>query len=178
GAIIALGARMAIMHQRGQGAFAIGRIGVVLVVVVGISAVSAILPAALPAGPQAGQGAVALLQNALWWPMLMAMLVGVVVGAIRIVWEGRMEPGKDVLRNLIQLLLVSGAGLSVLSLLVAAGDEFSTWIVALGMDGGDFGENIMALIGLSGATMPGSILSILMLALILMLVMVLVSLFQ
>jgi len=90
--------------------------------------------------------AVAFIQNSLWWYMAGAAVLSVMVGGARMAWEQRAEPGKDVLRSLMTLSLVSGAGLAVIALAVQAADAFATWIIDRSTVGTSFGENLGALL--------------------------------
>jgi hypothetical protein len=98
--------------------------------------------------------AVGFVQGSLWWYMGAAAVVAVVVGGARMAWEQRAEPGRDVLRGLLTLIVVIGAGLTVITLAVAAADGFSSWIIDGSLDGTDFGQNVAAMIGLSSRAGP------------------------
>ena len=153
--LFALGALIAVRMRRGEGAASVGKIGIVLGSVVLVGAASAIVSAALPEGPVGGAGTVAFLQSSLWWYMGAAAVLSVVIGAVRMAWEQRAEPGRDVLRSLMTLIVVSGAGVTVVALLVSASDGFSVWVLSnsLGCDvtsgGACFGTNITLLLALS-----------------------------
>ena len=70
--------------------------------------------------------AVAFIQDSLWWYMAAAAVLSVMVGGARMAWTMRAEPGKDVLRSLMTLTAVSGAGLAVVALAVEAADRFAS----------------------------------------------------
>src|SRR3712207_2050010 len=55
------------------------------------------------------------------WTLTLAVLA-VIIGGIRMIWEQRGAPLKDLLRSLLTLTLVSGLGLGVVSILVIAAD--------------------------------------------------------
>ncbi|WP_380169636.1 hypothetical protein [Jannaschia sp. R86511] len=90
--------------------------------------------------------AVAFIQGSLWWYMAAAAVLSVMVGGARMAWTMRAEPGKDVLRSLMTLTAVSGAGLAVVALAVEAADRFAEWIIDRSTVGTNFGENLGALI--------------------------------
>lgn len=90
--------------------------------------------------------AVGFIQDSLWWYMAGAAVLSVMVGGARMAWEQRVEPGKDVLRSLMTLSLVSGAGLAVVALSVRAADAFAAWIIDRSTVGTSFGENLGALL--------------------------------
>lgn len=79
------------------------------------------------------------------WTLALAVLA-VILGGIRLIWEQRGAPLKDLLRSLITLTLVSGLGLGVISILVIAADAFSTEIIKRSTDGKGFAESMKVLI--------------------------------
>jgi hypothetical protein len=90
--------------------------------------------------------AVAFIQGSLWWYMAAAAVLSVTVGGARMAWERRAEPGLDVLRSLMTLTVVSGAGLAAIALAVQAADAFAVWIIDRSTVGTSFGENLGALL--------------------------------
>jgi len=90
--------------------------------------------------------AVAFIQGSLWWYMAAAAVLSVTIGGARMAWERRAEPGLDVLRSLMTLTAVSGAGLAVIALAVQAADAFAVWIIDRSTVGTNFGENLGALL--------------------------------
>ncbi|WP_427008770.1 hypothetical protein [Pseudarthrobacter sp. H2] len=85
------------------------------------------------------------------WTLTLAVLA-VILGGIRMIWEQRGAPLKDLLRSLITLALVSGLGLGVISILVIAADAFSAAIIEHSTDGKGFAEamNILVLTNQTG----------------------------
>lgn len=85
------------------------------------------------------------------WTVTLAVLA-VILGGIRMIWEQRGAPLKDLLRSLITLTLVSGLGLGVISILVVAADAFSAAIIERSTDGKGFAEamNILVVTGQTG----------------------------
>jgi type IV secretion system protein TrbL len=79
------------------------------------------------------------------WTLTLAVLA-VILGGIRMIWEQRGAPLKDLLRSLITLGLVSGLGLGVISILVIAADAFSTEIIKRSTDGKGFAEAMNILV--------------------------------
>ncbi|CAN7576980.1 hypothetical protein LJR078_004352 [Arthrobacter sp. LjRoot78] len=84
------------------------------------------------------------------WTLTLAVLA-VILGGIRMIWEQRGAPLKDLLRSLVTLTLVSGLGLGVISILVVAADAFSAAIIDRSTDGKGFAES-MSLLIVSGQT--------------------------
>jgi hypothetical protein len=79
------------------------------------------------------------------WTLTLAVLA-VILGGIRMIWEQRGAPLKDLLRSLVTLTLVSGLGLGVISILVVAADAFSAAIIERSTDGKGFAESMNLLI--------------------------------
>jgi type IV secretion system protein TrbL len=75
------------------------------------------------------------------WTLTLAVLA-VILGGIRMIWEQRGAPLKDLLRSLLTLTLVSGLGLGVISILVIAADAFSVAIIERSTDGKGFAESM------------------------------------
>jgi type IV secretion system protein TrbL len=73
------------------------------------------------------------------WTLALAVLA-VILGGIRMIWEQRGAPLKDLLRSLLTLTLVSGLGLGVISILVIAADAFSDAIIDRSTDGKGFAQ--------------------------------------
>ncbi|WP_345453763.1 hypothetical protein [Arthrobacter gyeryongensis] len=87
------------------------------------------------------------------WTLTLAVLA-VILGGIRMIWEQRGAPLKDLLRSLVTLALVTGLGLGVISILVIAADAFSAAIIERSTDGKGFAES-MKLLVLTGQTGVG-----------------------
>lgn len=79
------------------------------------------------------------------WTLALAVLA-VILGGIRMIWEQRGAPLKDLLRSLLTLTLVSGLGLGVISILVIAADAFSVAIIERSTDGKGFAEAMSILV--------------------------------
>lgn len=155
GAVIALGALVATRARHGEGIAAVGRIGLILAGVILIGASSGLAGALLPSEPRAAGGAVLFLQSSLWWYMAAGAVASIVIGGIRMAWEQRAEPGRELLRSLLTLVVVAGAGVTIVGLLVSAADSFAVWLINgslkcdVGADGACFGENMLNLLALT-----------------------------
>ncbi|WP_314216596.1 hypothetical protein [Pseudarthrobacter equi] len=79
------------------------------------------------------------------WTLALAVLA-VILGGIRLIWEQRGAPLKDLLRSLVTLTLVSGLGLGVISILVIAADALSAEIIKRSTDGKGFAESMQLLV--------------------------------
>jgi type IV secretion system protein TrbL len=189
--LVALGALVAIRSRRGDGVRNLGSLGIIFMSVLLISGASALVGGLLGAsapGIADGTtgGAVGFLQNSLWYYVGGLAILSVIVGGIRMSWEQRAQPGKEVLQSLITLVVVSGTGLAVITLGVTATDAFSAWVLdnSTGCTVSDaessscFGERLIDIIGLSLQINPalGVIATILLGALALLMTFVQVAL--
>lgn len=153
--IVLLGALIATKMRAGEGFQAAGRLGIVLGAIFLISGATALVSGLLPNGPQGAGGTVLFLQSSLWWYMGAAAVVSVIIGGVRMAWEQRAEPGKDTIKSLLTLIVVAGAGVTIVGLLVSAFDSFSVWILNgaldcdVGTDTACFGNNIATLLALT-----------------------------
>lgn len=161
-----LGAQWAIRMRRGDGG-GVGKLGVILGATVLVSAAAALVSAVLPSSPRGGSSTVAFLQGSLWWYVGAAAVLSVIVGATRMAWEQRAEPGRDLLKSLFTLIVVAGASVTVIGLLVTAADAFAVWILnnATSCDVTDdacFSRNIITLLNMAALAPAGSLLVIIL----------------
>ena len=87
------------------------------------------------------------------WTLTLAVLA-VIIGGIRMIWEQRGAPLKDLLRSLLTLTVVSGLGLGVISILIIAADTFSAAIIDRSTDDKGFAESMKILV-MTGQTGVG-----------------------
>ncbi|WP_418605727.1 hypothetical protein [Georgenia sp. SUBG003] len=148
--LLALGAWLALAGRRGDGGRQLGRIGLVLGGVLLISGASAVVGALVPPERFAGgSGAVATTQNALWWFTAAMAVLSVIVAGAKMAWEQRAAPGRDLVRSLLTLVVVAGAGLTVIGLAVVAADGFAAWLLGRVTGGQDFGARVREMVVLS-----------------------------
>src|SRR5690606_8379565 len=120
-----------------------------------IAGAGAIVAGLMPSGPRNAGGAVLFLQSGLWWYMGAAAVVSVIIGGARMAWEQRAEPGRETVKSLLTLVVVAGAGVTIVGLLVAAADSFSVWLINGSLscdvttDSACFGENMLTLLALT-----------------------------
>ena len=169
--IIALGAMIALRSRRGEGMRSIGALGLIFIAIMLISGASALVGALLGGtAPGGSSSTVGFLQNSLWYYVGGLAVLSVIIGGIRMAWEQRAQPGKDVIQSLITLVVVSGAGLAVITLAVTAADAFSVWVLNGATDcdvsaaGASqcFGTNIATMVALT-STSPIGLIGILLL---------------
>ncbi len=166
--LLFLGAKMAFEGRRGQGGvFALGRIGLVLGGTILIAAAAAITAALMGDGPQGGASpAVAFVQGSLWWYTAAAVVASIIVGAVKMIWEQRAQPGQDLVKSLLRFIVVSGAGVTVAGLLITASDEFSVWILGRSLEcevatsAACFEDGVKLILGLTGQSYWSGLASI------------------
>jgi type IV secretion system protein TrbL len=175
--LIALGALITVRVRRGEGVRSVGALGIIFFAVMLISGASALVGGLLSSSaPEGSSSAVGFLQNSLWFYVGGLAVLSVILGGIRMAWEQRAQPGKDLIQSLLTLLAVSGAGLAILTLAVTAADAFSVWVlnnatdcdVSVGGASQCFGTNVAAMLALS-ASSPIGVIGVLVLAAIAML---------
>ncbi|WP_092557415.1 hypothetical protein [Herbiconiux ginsengi] len=163
--IVALGALMALQSRRGEGIRNAGKLGVIFIAITLISGASALVGGLLSArAPEGSSSTVGFLQNALWYWVGGLAILSIIIAGIRMAWEQRAQPGKDLIQSLITLVVVSGTGLAVITLATTAADQFSVWILQ-GATNCDvsaagsqcFGTNMAALITLTAGSPIGVI---------------------
>ncbi|WP_367318304.1 hypothetical protein [Streptomyces sp. HUAS ZL42] len=74
-------------------------------------------------------GPVAFLRGSTLWFTSFAAVLCLVVAAGHIAWQRRGEPARQALQGLLNLVVVSSAGVATVNLLAVAGDKFSVWII-------------------------------------------------
>ena len=102
---------------------------------------------------------VTTVNSQLWpWTLTLAVLA-VIIGGIRMIWEQRGAPLKDLLRSLITLTVVSSLGVGVISILIIAADTFAAAIIQRSTDGKGFAESMHVLV-VTGQTGVGAFILI------------------
>lgn len=161
--IIILVVRFAVQSRRGDASEGIGRLGMILVAVVVISASSGLVSAVMETGPTNVGGVVAKLQNHLWYYMMIAAVLSIIIGMCRLMWQRRAEPGQDSLQAILRLVVVAGAGTTIIQATLQLGDAFSSWIIDSAADS-DFGKAVAKSLLFSTA-MPGGAISVIVIGL-------------
>ena len=81
--------------------------------------------------PQLGgdTGPVAFLQGSTLWVTSFTAVLCLLFAAGQLAWQRRGETARQALQGLLNLVVVSSAGVATVSLLTSAGDKFSVWII-------------------------------------------------
>jgi type IV secretion system protein TrbL len=77
----------------------------------------------------ADSGPVALLRDSTLWFTTFTAVLCLLVAAGHLAWQRRGEPARQALQGLLNLVVVSSAGVATVNLLAVAGDKFSVWII-------------------------------------------------
>lgn len=104
-------------------------------------------------GFSASTGVVDWVQERLTLVTLALAIGSIMLAGIKVAWEKRAEPARDLVRSLFTLVIVSTVGVTVARLLVTASDTFSVWILAqvVGDDNGEFLVSILRVSSLTGS---------------------------
>lgn len=73
-------------------------------------------------------------------------VISVIIAGARMAFTQRGEPVRELLKSLLTLVVVSTAGIAFVSILISAGDSFSTEVVEAAVEGGGFGEAVANMI--------------------------------
>lgn len=85
----------------------------------------------------------------LWFWTLCLAVLSVLVGAGRMIWEQRGEPGRKLISSLITFTLITGGGVLAIQLLITASDGLARATLEGSTDGIGFGTNLTGMIALA-----------------------------
>jgi type IV secretion system protein TrbL len=77
----------------------------------------------------AAGGPVAFLRGSTLWFTSFTAVLCLLIAAGHLAWRRRSEPARQALQGLVNLVLVSSAGVVTVGVLTSAGDKFSIWII-------------------------------------------------
>lgn len=152
--LVILGAVIASRMRAGEAMAQVGKIGWVLGGVILIAGGGSMVSRLLSHRPTHVDSTAAFLQGSLWYITIIVAMASVIFAGIRMAWTMRAEPGQELLRSLITMMVVIGCGISIINLLVTASDSFAVWILNASMDchvqdSACFGQNIVTILDLS-----------------------------
>jgi type IV secretion system protein TrbL len=78
---------------------------------------------------------VGYLQGHLQWFVGAAAVFSIFLGCGRMAWEQRGEHGREIVKGMLLLVIVSGCSLTIIQLAVTVSDSFSTWILSQSLNG-------------------------------------------
>jgi hypothetical protein len=170
--LIAVSALAWVKAQRGEGVLAVGKAGIVLLAAVLVGAATGLTSALMPGRSFGAGGAVAFLQSATSYFTGIAVIASIIIGATRMAWTQRAEPGRDVVKSLLTFVVVSAAGVAIIAPMVTAADGFAVWILERSTscslaDSGCFGASLISMMVIGGGTGAGVVGPILTIVLIL-----------
>jgi hypothetical protein len=105
-------------------------------------------------------GTVAFIQTQTHWILIAAATIAVIIAGIQMAVSQRGEPLRDVLKSLLTMAVVSGAGVAFASTLIEVSDSFSQWIIDEAIEDSTFAEKLTKLMDPVGDGGLGLILTI------------------
>ncbi|MFD6095137.1 hypothetical protein ACFVWN_25235 [Nocardiopsis flavescens] len=172
--LIVLGAMLALARSRGEGGQYLGKMTLVIGSVALIGGAASVVSTLIGAmGGSSAGGAAGFLQSRLMFYVGVAAIISVIVGAVKMAWEQRAQPGKELLKSLLTLVVVSATCVTFVNILIGLGDEFSTWILAEGLGQSDLGElatEFLLLMGVSSYFGGGGLLMVIVLGLVIIII--------
>ncbi|PPF42870.1 hypothetical protein C5B85_14930 [Pseudoclavibacter sp. AY1F1] len=154
--LVILAVMVGLRIRSGDGIPFHGKLIAVLAGGVLIAGSSSLVSALIPTAPAASTNTATFLQSSTWWLAGVCAIVSVMIGGARMAWEQRARPGQELLKSLLTLVIVASAGLTIVWLLVRAGDSFSTWIIDESLDcdldstPNCFKDNVGVMLGATG----------------------------
>lgn len=106
-------------------------------------------------GAGAVTGVASWLQGSLSTYVALVMAISIVARGALIAWQRRGEAFQSLVAGVARYVIVAGAGAAVVSVLLTAGDAFSTWIIDASLEGTSFGDRLADLLG--GNNLGGSV---------------------
>ncbi len=82
--------------------------------------------------------AVTFVQAHTFYILVFAATLSVIIGGIRMALTQRGEPLRDIIKSLLTMVVVSGAGVTVANTLIKVSDAFSGWIIDRAVGGSNF----------------------------------------
>jgi len=80
----------------------------------------------------------------------LAAVLGLVIGGAKLAWNARGDQGQSILRGLLLMTVVTGAGTTIIELALTGFDGMAGWVLDSGFDGRSVGERL----ALIGAALP------------------------
>lgn len=102
-----------------------------------------------PAVPLEGDdNVVKFLQDSTLYYTGVLLIFSIIIAGIKMIWTRKGQPMMDLLASLMRYLIVSAAAVPAVTLLLSAGDQFSTWIISKSTDEG-FSNSLATLLGVA-----------------------------
>jgi hypothetical protein len=158
--LIAVAVMVAINHRNGDPFFASKKLSIVLGSAVLIGAAGPVA-AGLGANPRQASSTVMYLQNNLWWYTIAFAVAGIIVAGIRMAMTQRLDAGREMVTGLVNLIVVTGVGVTALNLLVVAFDSLAERLISGALtcnataDAGCFGTGMVTLLSFTAGAAPG-----------------------
>lgn len=125
GAVIGLGAMMAVRLRQGEGMNLTGRLGLSLFGAVLIGGASSIAAALANEMWLTGSSTIVFVQNQLFWVAIAIVVLSIIVAGVRMAVDQKGQHGIDLAKSLGIFIVAAGAGTAAVSMLVLGGHEIS-----------------------------------------------------
>ncbi|TDU89968.1 TrbL/VirB6 plasmid conjugal transfer protein [Kribbella voronezhensis] len=86
--------------------------------------------------------AILFVQAYTFWILVFAATISVIIGGVRMAVSQRGEPLRDIMKSLLTMVVVSGAGVAFASTLITVSDVFSRWIIQQSIGESNFDEKL------------------------------------
>jgi hypothetical protein len=86
--------------------------------------------------------AITFVQSYTFWILILAATFSVIIGGVRMAVSQRGEPLREILKSLLTLVVVSGAGVAFASTLISVSDLFSSWIMSEALGTSNFDQKL------------------------------------
>jgi hypothetical protein len=129
----------------GIGAIIAGAVGLVIKAV---GALWVYVPTVHPSNGSQPIEEVSFMRTQIWFFVIAATTVSVIIAGVRMAWQQRGEPLRDLLKSLLTLVIASFTAVAAIGLLTRAGDELARSFIdeAVDRSGMSFAENLVAMI--------------------------------
>src|SRR5699024_9554230 len=154
GAVIGLGAMMAVRLRQGEGMNLTGRLGLSLFGAVLIGGASSIAAALANEMWLTGSSTIVFVQNQLFWVAIAIVVLSIIVAGVRMAVDQKGQHGIDLAKSLGIFIVAAGAGTAAVSMLTIGGHEISVALLdaSLECDEGSgrqcFGEGMARVLNL------------------------------
>lgn len=111
--------------------------------------------------PSATTGAVGFLRADTNWLVGFLAVLGLLLAAGKLAWERRGEPARMAVTGLINLVVVSGASITFITLGSQAGDAYSEWILGQALGNDTFSSSASSLVSLQTTDLTAMLMIIL-----------------
>lgn len=103
---------------------------------------------------------VAFLGSEVAWVVAAIAVLSILIGAGRAAFNGSPEPLRELIKGLVTLTIVAGAGAAAIGLMVTASDAFAQGVIDDALKDGDFGKTVAAMLVPAGPGAPFAVITL------------------